>query len=81
MSRPIKVITEPTWLRQVAQDSTLNVRDVAEIFGYTINHFTRAIRDGNFPVADIIPIGRKHRSRQWKVSTIRAEILRRNNLT
>ena len=80
MTQHYKHIEEPDWLRTIAQDSMLNKRDVAEVFGLRPESLTILIREHNFPKADTLLMGVQNKSNQWLVSTIRAEIVRRNNI-
>lgn len=74
-------ITEPAWLKEVAQDSCMNLKDVAEIFKVKANTMRGKIDRGEFPKPDFAVISGKTFGKygsttqcahlQWKISTVR----------
>ena len=67
----------PAWFVYAKDDSALNSRDVAQIFGYkTPAMVLKSVKESNFPPPDFC----SGRSKEWNVSTIRKEIERRKNI-
>jgi predicted DNA-binding transcriptional regulator AlpA len=77
----LKNAIEPSWLKTVAHDSLLGMKDLMAIFGLNKSCLELFILNGQFPCADYKLIkgqqlGRffKKTSRGWKASTVRSFI-------
>ena len=72
-------IAEPTWLKEVAQNSCMNAKDLANIFNVKISTLYHKVSNGEFPQPDVKHIvGRSFgetqtfsNKNQWRISTIR----------
>ena len=64
----------PSWLLLVAPDSSVGCKDVAPMFGMTVQQLYRAIETGRFPAPDFKArqIGMKKNNKIfcWKISTV-----------
>lgn len=70
--------TLPEWFTLMNQNATLSARDVANLFGFSN---TDSIRESHFPPPDYVSRGHNGNPRRfWKVSTIKAEIVRRRGV-
>jgi hypothetical protein len=76
----ISNIPEPSWLKELAPDSCLNVKDIGQIFNIKPTTLDNLVRRGEFPEPDLKHIvGRtlgktittSLHKRQWKAKTIR----------
>jgi hypothetical protein len=75
----ISNIPEPSWLKEVASDSCLNIRDIEKMFSIKQTTLENLIKRNEFPEPDIKHIqGRLQlgnyiatHKRLWKVITIR----------
>lgn len=75
-----KLVSEPEWMRQVAQDSSVGARDIAEIFDINVSSISRMVKLHGFPAPDSLHKGGKTIVKRWLVATIRKEIRRRITL-
>ena len=72
-------IPEPTWLKEVAQNSCMNAKDLADIFKVKESTMFAKIAKGEFPQPDVKHmVGRSFgetqtfsNKNQWRISTIR----------
>lgn len=72
-------IPEPAWLKDVAPNACMNLKDVADIFGLKLNTMRGKVTRGEFPPPDITHLVGKALGNidtfcnkgLWKVSTIR----------
>lgn len=72
-------IPEPAWLKEVAQNSCMNAKDLADIFKVSISTLYLKVSRGEFPKPDITHIvGRSFyegktfsNKQQWRIATIR----------
>ena len=72
-------ITEPTWLKEVAPNSCMNAKDLADIFKVKESTMYQKVTNGEFPPPDVRHIvGRSFGLRrtfsnknQWRISTVR----------
>lgn len=71
---------EPSWLKEVQPYSTLDYKDLVEMFGFRNKSvFEEALNKGRFPPPDKRCLhGGKGAKRLWYVKTIRKEIRRIN---
>ena len=72
-------ISEPTWLKEVAPNSCMNAKDLADIFKVKESTMYQKVTNGEFPQPDVKHIvGRSFgktqtfsNKNQWRISTIR----------
>lgn len=72
-------IPEPTWLKEVAQNSCMNAKDLADIFKLKLTTLYHKVNTGEFPQPDVKHmVGRSFgktqtfsNKNQWRISTIR----------
>ena len=72
-------ISEPTWLKEVAPNSCMNLKDLAEIFKVKESTMYQKVSKGEFPQPDVKHmVGRSFgkaqtfsNKNQWRISTIR----------
>jgi predicted DNA-binding transcriptional regulator AlpA len=72
-------ITEPTWLKEVAPNSCMNLKDLAQIFQVKESTMYQKVTNGEFPQPDVKHmVGRSFgkavtfsNKNQWRISTIR----------
>lgn len=72
-------IPEPTWLKEVAPNSYMNLKDLADIFKVNLSTFRRKVGRGEFPPPDITRLVGKALGNNitycnkglWKTSAIR----------
>lgn len=71
---------EPSWLKEVKPESSLDYKDLIEMFGFrNKSEFEVALNKGLFPPPDKKCLhGGKSAKRLWFVKTIRKEIRRIN---
>jgi hypothetical protein len=79
IKKDLSEIPEPSWLKEVAPNSCMNAKDLADIFKVNISTMYLKIEKGEFPPPDIKHIvGRSFgetqtfsNKNQWRLSTIR----------
>lgn len=64
----ISNIPEPNWLKEVASNSCLNVKDITQIFNIKLTTLDNLIRRGEFPEPDKRTVRNK---RQWRTAIIK----------
>lgn len=76
--KTISSIPEPSWLKEVAPNSCLNIRDIGQIFNIKPTTLDNLIKRGEFPGPDLkhtqgLQIGNcvSTHKRLWRVLTIR----------
>jgi hypothetical protein len=76
----ISNIPEPNWLKELAPDACLNVKDIGQIFNIKPTTLDNLVRRGEFPKPDLKHIvgrtlGKTNTTslhkRQWRAKTIR----------
>lgn len=79
-----QLIVEPDWFKTVNPKSGISAKELFALFGYaSVLSFNATVHSGRFPQPDFKCITMsKYRDQKhmWHVSTIRAEIARRNKL-
>jgi hypothetical protein len=72
--------SEPAWLKEVALNSCLNLKDLADIFKINLNTLRQKVMRGEFPPPDLKDFRGNSmfgadtticHSHQWKVLTVR----------
>jgi hypothetical protein len=77
--KDLSEIPEPSWLKEVAPNSCMNAKDLADIFKIKISTMYLKIEKGEFPPPDTKHIvgktfytGSSYSNKsQWRISTIR----------
>lgn len=72
-------VPEPAWLKEVAQNSCMNAKDLADIFKLKVGTLYHKVSNGEFPQPDLKHIvgrgfnkGKTFSNKnQWRISTIR----------
>lgn len=70
-------VNEPPWLKEISPHSSLNARDLMEVFKISRTCLDNMVKDGRLPRADYTTSGHRIRNgepaqiKQWTVKTIR----------
>jgi len=79
IKKDLSEVLEPAWLKEVAPNSCMNAKDLADIFKVNISTMYLKIEQGEFPPPDIKHLVGKSfyggnsycNKNQWRISTIR----------